>query len=420
MTETIRIKRFNARPVIVPMNLPLKTSTGAVAKAPLVLIDCETDQGAVGHAYLFSITPSALKPLTAMVTEMSELLAGDELLPFEIERKLTQRFTLLGLAGLQRLAQSGIDMAAWDALARARGLPLARLLGGAPKPVKAYNSKGLGIMPAGAAVEEAHKLLAEGFHAAKIRVGRPEARDDLAVVRAVRKAVGDDVTLMCDYNQALTVTEAIRRGEMLDDEGLTWIEEPIRHDDYEGCARIADALRTPVQIGENFDSAFSMQTALSAEACDYVMPDVQRIGGVTGWLRAASLAHAAGIEMSTHLFSEVSAHLLCVTPTSALAGICRLGRCSALDAVEDQGRFCAAERGAGERDRVGRGGGRQIFRDIGPPAAASISDRRLRPNSSHHIQFDRSPARNSATPTDVGRDDRDRRGVRSADPRHRS
>ena len=118
MTETIRIKRFQARPVIVPMNLPLQTSTGSVAKAPLVLIDCETDQGAVGHAYLFSITPSALKPLTAMVTEMSDLLAGDELLPFELERKLAQRFTLLGLAGLQRLAQSGIDMAAWDALAR--------------------------------------------------------------------------------------------------------------------------------------------------------------------------------------------------------------------------------------------------------------------------------------------------------------
>jgi mandelate racemase len=315
MTETIRIKRFVARPVIVPMNLPLQTSTGAVAKAPLVLIDCETDQGVRGHAYLFSITPAALKPLTSMVAEMADMLTGDELLPFEIERKLAQRFTLLGLAGLQRLAQSGIDMAVWDALARARSLPLARLLGGAPKPVRAYNSKGLGIMPAGAAVEEAQKLLAEGFDAVKIRVGRPDAKADLEVVRAIRKAVGDRVTLMCDYNQALSVAEAIRRGKMLDDEGLLWIEEPIRHDDHAGCARVAEALSTPVQIGENFDSAFAMQSALSARACDFVMPDVQRIGGVTGWLRAASLAHATGIEMSTHLFSEVSAHLLCVTPT---------------------------------------------------------------------------------------------------------
>jgi mandelate racemase len=316
MTQPVRIKRFVARPVIVPMKLTLQTSTGSVAKAPLVLIDCETDQGIRGHSYVFSITPAALKPLTAMIHEMAEMLSGDELSPFDIERKLTQRFTLLGLAGIQRLAQSGIDMAAWDALARARGLPLARLLGGTPKPVRAYNSKGLGIMPAAAAADEAHKLIAEGFKAAKIRVGRADARDDLEVVRAVRKAVGDHVTLMCDYNQALTPAEAIRRGEMLDDEGLLWIEEPIRHDDYAGCARVADALRTPIQIGENFDSAFAMRSALAAEACDFVMPDAQRIGGVTGWLRAAALAHAAGIEMSTHLFSELSAQLLCVTPTA--------------------------------------------------------------------------------------------------------
>ncbi len=316
MTGSIRIKRFVARPVLVPMNLALQTSTGAISRAPLVLIDCETDQGVRGHSYLFSITPAALKPLAALVHEMSDMLAGDELVPFEIERKLTQRFTLLGLAGLQRLAQSGIDMAAWDALARIRNLPLSRLLGGVPKPARAYNSKGLGIMPAGAAVEEAHRLLAEGFHAVKIRVGRPDASEDLKVVRAVRKAVGDAVTLMCDYNQALTVTDAIRRCRMLDDEGLLWIEEPVRHDDYAGCARIATEIRTPIQIGENFDGSFAMQAALSAHASDFVMPDVQRIGGISGWLRAASLAHAAGIEMSTHLFSEISAQLFCVTPTA--------------------------------------------------------------------------------------------------------
>lgn len=316
MKETIRIQRFITRPVIAPMRLPLQTSSGAVARAPLVLIDCETDQGVRGHAYVFAVTPAALKPLTQMIGEMADLLVGDELVPLEIERKLTQRFTLLGLAGLQRIAQSGIDMAAWDALARARGLPLARLLCGVPKPIQAYNSKGLGIMPATAAADEAQKLIAEGFRAAKIRVGRRDALEDLEVVRAVRAAVGDEVTLMCDYNQALIVSEAIRRGIMLDGEGLAWIEEPIRHDDYAGCTRIADTLDTPVQIGENFDSAFAMQSALSAGAADFVMPDVQRIGGVTGWLRAAALAHAAGIEMSSHLFPEISAHLLSVTPTA--------------------------------------------------------------------------------------------------------
>lgn len=316
MTGIIRIKRFTARPVIVPMNMPLQTSSGAVSKAPLVLVDCETDQGVRGHTYIFSITPVALKALAEMVTSMSELIAGDELIPFDIERKLTQRFALLGLAGLQRLAQSAIDMAAWDALARARNLPLARLLGGVPKPIRAYNSKGLGIMKAEAAADEALKLLSEGFGAAKIRLGRPDANDDLKTVRAVRKAVGDGVTLMCDYNQSLSVAEAIRRSQMLDDEGLLWIEEPVRHDDYAGCARVTAEIGTAIQIGENFDSAFAMETSLAHNASDYVMPDVQRIGGVTGWMRAATLAHAAGVEMSTHLFSEVSAHLMTVTPTA--------------------------------------------------------------------------------------------------------
>ncbi len=316
MSDIIRIKRFIARPVIAPMKLPLQTSSGAVSRAPLVLIDCETDKGGRGHAYIFSITPIALKPLTEMVGAMAELLTGDELVPADIERKLTQRFALLGLAGLQRLAQSGIDMAVWDAVARERNLPLARVLGGAPYPVRAYNSKGLGIMPPDQAAKEAQSLVADGFGAVKIRVGRPNANDDLHAVRAVREAVGDAITLMCDYNQCLTVADAIRRCAMLDNEGLLWIEEPIRHDDYQGCAQIAAATRTPIQIGENFDSAFAMQQAIAQRACDFVMPDAQRIGGVTGWLRAAALAHAAGVEMSTHLFSEVSAHLMAATPTA--------------------------------------------------------------------------------------------------------
>jgi mandelate racemase len=121
---------------------------------------------------------------------------------------------------------------------------------------------------------------------------------------------------MVDYNQALSLAEALARGRALDDEGVYWIEEPVRHDDYAAAATLARELRTPIQIGENFSQPHAMETALAARACDYVMPDLERIGGVTGWLRAAALAHAHGIEMSSHLFPEVSAHLLAVTPTA--------------------------------------------------------------------------------------------------------
>ena len=112
------------------------------------------------------------------------------------------------------------------------------------------------------------------------------------------------------------VTDWLQQGRLLDDEGgLLWIEEPTRADDFAGNARIADALLTPVQIGENFSLPASMSVALDARAADYVMPDLERIGGVSGWREAAAIAQSRNIKMSSHLFPEVSAHLLAATPT---------------------------------------------------------------------------------------------------------
>jgi len=312
----LRISALRARAVLAPMRLPLQTSTGAVSVAPLVLLDLETSAGITGRSYLFAIGRAHLKPLLAIVEAMGELLLGDELAPGDIERKLRARHTLFGVHNLVLIAMSGIDMAAWDALAQSMGQPLVRLLGGVPRPVRAYNSNGLGIMAPKPLARQAEQLVEEGFSAIKLRLGRPDPRDDLTALRAVKKAIGPDVTLMCDFNQALTVNEAILRGRQLDDEGgLYWIEEPTRADDFAGNRRIADALDTPVQIGENFMGPEQMAQALAAQASDYVMPDAQRIGGVTGWMRAAALAQGAGLEMSTHLFPEVSCHLLAVTPT---------------------------------------------------------------------------------------------------------
>jgi mandelate racemase len=296
--------------------MPLHTSSGALTSAPLVLIDLETSEGTVGRAYLFAFTRANVKPIAALARTMGEMVVGDPVAPFEIERKLRRKYALLGVHNIVLIAMSGIDIAAWDARAQHAGQPLACMLGGTLRPVKAYNSKGLGIMPIGSLADNAEALVAEGFSAVKLRLGRPSAADDLAAVRAVKKAIGSDITLMADFNQALSVNEALLRGRLLDEEGgLLWIEEPTRADDFQGNARIADALLTPVQIGENFMGPEQMAQALAARASDFVMPDVQRIGGVTGWMRAAALAQGGGYEMSSHLFPEVSCHLLAVTPT---------------------------------------------------------------------------------------------------------
>jgi len=312
----LRVKGVRVRAVGAPMKRPLATSTGAITVAPLLLVDLQTDAGITGRAYLFGIGAHHLPPLAKLVEAMGEMIEGDALAPFEIEKKLRARHTLLGVHNVVLFAMSGIDMAAWDALGQALGQPLVRLLGGAPRPVAAYNSKGLGIQPLKALVREAIELVSEGFNAVKLRLGRPEARDDIEALRAVKKALGGKVTLMVDFNQGLTVSEALRRGRMIDEEGgVLWIEEPVRADDFAGNARIAREVATPIQIGENFMGPEQMAQALAAQACDYVMPDAQRIGGVTGWMRAAALAQGAGLEMSSHLFPEASCHLLAVTPT---------------------------------------------------------------------------------------------------------
>jgi mandelate racemase len=311
------IREVAARGVVVPLRRPVATRVGMFERWPLLLVDVATDAGVTGRGYLAPYLPQALRYLAPMVRDLGRSLVGDAVAPVDVAARARASLTLLGHAGLATMAAAGVDMACWDALAKAAGVPLAVLLGGTVGPVPAYSSNGLGLAPADRLADEALALLAEGgFRAVKVRVGRPSTREDLAAVRAVRAAVGDDVLLMLDFNQGLALAEATTRCRALDGEGATWFEEPIAYDDLTGNARLALELATPIQIGENFYGPRAMQDALAAHACDLVMPDLMRIGGVTGWLRAAALAAAWGVDMSTHLYPEISSHLMRITPTA--------------------------------------------------------------------------------------------------------
>jgi mandelate racemase len=310
---TLRGLRTTA--VEVPLRYVLGTSAATVRAAPLLLLDVETEQGIVGRAYVFGYRRSGARAIAAVLQEAAELVAGDAVAPLAIAAKLERRYALIGVTGVVRMALSALDMALWDALAVAAGLPLARLLGGAPRPLRAYNSCGLGLMSAQAAADEAERLLEGGFRAVKLRLGHATLAEDLAVTRAVRRRLPDAVELMVDYNQALSVAEALARGRALQTEGVAWLEEPIRHDDLRGNAEIARELELPLQLGENFDGPKAMLQAFDAAACDLVMPDLGRIGGVSGWMQAAGLAAARGTPMSSHLMPEASAHVLAATPT---------------------------------------------------------------------------------------------------------
>jgi mandelate racemase len=315
MNTGLSIRAIKTLGVDVPMRRPLVTSVQTIRSAPLCLFEVVTAEGIVGRSYLFCYMRRMALAAALVTDEAAGVLAGKEVAPLDVAAALARHFRLVGATGLANLVASGIDMACWDALAQAQGRTLAALLGSGARPIRAYNSCGLGMSPIEQLADEAEQLLEGGFTAVKIRLGRPRLEDDLAAVRSVRKRLGDDVALMADFNQALSATEALRRCRALDGEGLYWIEEPIRHDDYAGCSRIARAVRTPIQIGENFVGPRALAAALKAGACDFVMPDVERIGGVTGWMQAAALASAGGVEVSSHLMPEISAQLLCATST---------------------------------------------------------------------------------------------------------
>src|SRR5256885_6497289 len=172
----MKIKSIRLRPVAAPMKRPLTTSTGAVTVAALLLIDLETDEGVVGRSYLFALGKHNLPPIAKLVEAMSDMIKGDEVAPLELERKLRARYALLGVHNIVLFAMAGIDMAAWDAMAQSLGQPLVRLLGATPRPVPAYNSKGLGIQKTQDLVKEAAELVDEGFSAVKLRLGRADAQ----------------------------------------------------------------------------------------------------------------------------------------------------------------------------------------------------------------------------------------------------
>jgi mandelate racemase len=315
--EPLTFKSIKARPVVLKLKRPVVARIVTIIDWPLILIDVYTNEGIVGRSYLEPYIVKSMRYLIPALHDFGEILKGRRITPFELYDAARKSLHFVGYAGMSTIAVSGLDMAAWDALAKAASMPLCVLLGGSVGPVKSYNSNGLWLKEPEAVAAEAIELRDEGgFTGLKLRLGRERIRDDLATIKAVRDAVGEDMHLMVDFNQGLQLAEALHRCHMIDDLGLDWIEEPIAYDNIDGYTQLAAELKTPIQIGENFYGPRDLHKALQSKACDYVMPDFMRIGGVTGWLRAAAIAGTAGVPMSTHLYPEVAAHVMRVTETA--------------------------------------------------------------------------------------------------------
>ena len=310
----LTIRSVRARAVVAPISRPVKNAFGVIEAAPLVLIDVETDQGVTGRSYIFAYTRLTLAPLIHLIEDIGRELIGKPVAPYDLMAAMDAKFRLLGWQGLVGMAVSGLDMADWDALGQIAGKPVVELLGGSPKPVKAYDSYGV-VDP----VKDERALrrsLEQGFRGIKIKGGDGDAANDERMVKGVRKLLGPDVAMMIDFNQSLDPAEAGRRIARLAPYDLHWIEEPVPQENLSGHARVRATSPTPIQAGENWWFPRGFAEAISSGASDYIMPDLMKCGGVTGWQTVAAQAEAANIPMSSLLFAEASAHMLAVTPTA--------------------------------------------------------------------------------------------------------
>jgi mandelate racemase len=329
---TPAVRSVRARAVIVPISRPVKNAFGVIEAAPLVLIEVVTDQGITGRSYIFAYAKLTLAPLVHLIEEIGSDLTGKAVAPFDLMKLMDAKFRLLGWQGLVGMAVSGLDMAFWDVLGQAAGQPLAQLLGGSPRPIRAYDS--YGAVDPKADEKDLRRSLDQGFRGIKIKGGDGDLNNDERVVKGVRALIGPDIALMLDFNQSLDPTEASRRIARLEPYDLHWIEEPVAAENLQGHADVRETSPISIQSGENWWFPRGFAEAIAAGASDFIMPDLMKVGGITGWLRVAGQAEAASIPMSSHLFAEASAHMLAVTPSAHWLEVLDLARAVLAEPVQ--------------------------------------------------------------------------------------
>ena len=307
------IDSVTIRPLDLPRERPVLTAAATMSSTPIVLIDVACDDGLVGRSYVRTYTPLALRALAALLEDIGSEVRGADASPASFELEAGGRFRLLGTRGLVGAALAGFDIALWDLEAKRDALPLARRLGATATQVRAYRP--LIAVDPGAAAVEAEEAVEAGYRAVKLRVGTGDLGADLELARRVTHAVGPDAEVMVDYNQSLTVEEAVRRGRALQELGIGWIEEPVDGRDLAGTARVSAELDVPINLGENLEGPEEVRRSIAAGASSLLTLDAMRVGGVTGWLRSAADAADARIPVCSHAFPEVSLHLLAATAT---------------------------------------------------------------------------------------------------------
>lgn len=306
----------------VPVGRTIADSMQSVTQLEFAGVRVATDAGVSGTGYTITVGHGGSVIREALDSLFVGDLAGkDPRNVREIWRELYfGKSHWIGRAGATTMAQAAIDIALWDINAKAAGLPLWQLLGGARHAdVPIYNTHaGWLNYTIDQLCDEARRLLDAGYTALKMKVGLPDAREDRRRVAAVRKAVGDAALLMVDANQKWDLMQARQAAALLEESDLSWLEEPLHPDDIRSHRLLAAGTRIPIALGEHVYTTHAFRDYLEANAVSVVQVDVCRVGGITPWLEVAALADAFGVRVCPHAgdLMQVHQHLVKVIPNS--------------------------------------------------------------------------------------------------------
>jgi L-alanine-DL-glutamate epimerase-like enolase superfamily enzyme len=288
------------------------------ADREFILIHLKTAGGLTGLGYLQPLS-GGIETLDTCLHEMiAPRVLGRQATEVEaIWRDLWQSTYWLGRGGIATWAQSGIDIALWDLVGKAAGMPLHKLWGTCRSEVEAYGSGVWRGLDRDGTIARARHYTEQGLKAIKMQVAHIRTpREDIANVGAVRDALGPDVEIMVDVNMGWTADTAIQTGRHLDEFDIYWLEEPVVCEDFAGYQRVASHLKTRVVGGESHFTRYDLRPFFTSATSPILQPDPQR-GGLTELRKIAAVAETWGMRIAPHLFHELTVHLLASIPNAS-------------------------------------------------------------------------------------------------------
>lgn len=311
--ERVKIFQVNLEPKVVR-----EDAIQTFVRQETLFVEITDTDGMVGLGYSYTIGTGGSAVLGLLRdTLCPQLIGRDPAMIEEIWKDLFFHTHATAVGAITSLALAAIDTALWDLRCKRAGLPLHVMAGGAQRRVPVYTTEGGWLnLPTEELVAQAVAAKRDGFKGCKLKVGKPHVSEDVARLKAVREAVGDDFEIMVDANQAFTVSEAIRRARCFEPFDLAWFEEPLPAEDTQGHVRLSGSTTLPVAVGESLYHPAHFRDYLQRGACSVVQTDVARIGGITPWLKTAHLAETYNVEVCPHFLMELHVALCAAVPNA--------------------------------------------------------------------------------------------------------